>query len=161
MPLIDHLLEDLPSASSHPSRGLFEVLVHPSHVELNGPIEPSENSVLDHNRDIVDHFLRIRFVDNGMKTLKAEAGVSLDKIIDRRVIPILRGQSQSLLPFRARLEFLGYTMSSLKRRKAVWFLCSWDTFENAATVRDRIGAWNVQSNQGLANFLPNGERVCL
>ena len=152
IPSKDDLPENLSSALSQPSLGVFEVLVHPSHVELNGPIEPSENSVFDYNRDIVDHFLRVRFVENGMKTLKAEAGVSLDKIIDRRVIPILRCQSQSLLPFSARLEFLGYTMSGLKRRKAVWLLRSWDPFEDAATIRNRIGAWNVQSNQGLANF---------
>jgi hypothetical protein len=102
---------------------VFQALVYPSHIELQGPIVPGDNSVTDGYRKSMNHFLRVKFVDNNSMPLKSEARVNVKNIVRQRVVRILRShdQIQILSGIRMHHDFLGYSMSSLKKRKAVWF----------------------------------------
>jgi hypothetical protein len=158
---------------------VFELLVYPSHVELLGPIDPNVNSMTDRYHGAIESFMRVRFVDNTRKPLRAEAGINLNTIIEHRVVRILNHEIRPLLPVlrimseerrQKRLsklgafetgglqtlddcltpEFLGYSMSSLKKRKAVWFFGT--TKGSAKRLRDEIGTWDDKDelNGGLA-----------
>ncbi|KAJ3531258.1 hypothetical protein NM208_g8957 [Fusarium decemcellulare] len=148
---MDNLVFELMQENGNSSSGVFDVVVHPSHVEIQGPIDPPTNSITDQYRDIIERFLRVRFVDNNTRPLRAEPGVSLKEIL-RRLSQVLAGRGQlfPLLPDLTGFEFLGYSMSGLKKRKAVWFFQRQDGLD-ATAIRARIGDWDVKSNPKLAN----------
>ena len=149
--------------SENISPGVFELLIYPSHIELEGPVDPSRNSITDRCKGSIEHFLRVRFVDNNGKILKAESDISLDTIIQECVVWLLDSKVQPLRPilgehrqpppseevdFFGTFEFLGYTMSSLKKKKMVW-LFSRKSDYGARDIRDQIGRWD-ESNASLA-----------
>ncbi|RSL51671.1 hypothetical protein CEP51_015169 [Fusarium floridanum] len=137
------------------SPGVYEILVYPSHLEIQGPMDPPTNSVTDQYRYLIGRFLRVKFVDNNSRPLRVEPGINLDKILNARVLQVLTGQQQ-LLPTTLRdlggFEFLGYSMSGLKQRKFVWFFQRQDGLD-AKAIRDGIGDWDVErkANPGLEN----------
>lgn len=142
------------------SPGVFEALIHPSHVEVHGPIDAPINSVFEKYSGHIASFLRIKFVDNHSVTLKPEAGASVKDLVSELVVPVLEGRIQILSAIGERYEFLGYTLSSLKRRKAVWFFrssqeeckgCTSSENQNdqahepprdASIIRNCIGDWS-------------------
>lgn len=121
---------------------VYELLVYPSHLELEGPIDPNSNSIIERYRS--ENFLRVRFVDNDQKSLKAEAGINLGKIANNRVFSILSNQNQLLTPICQSYDFLGYSVSSLKKRKAAWFFRSDSTsaLPSIHTIIHNIGKWD-------------------
>lgn len=127
----------------------FEALIFPSHVELHGPITTGNSLIMDTYRQNANKFLRVRFVDNDMRPMKSEAKVQIESIVSRRVVDILQGGVQILLNIGLQYQFLGYSMSSLKKRKAVWFYRE-NLAESASTIRDGIGNWD-DSNRNLAD----------
>ena len=130
----------------------FEVIVYPSHVELqHRSMTSTTNSVIDRYRDKVDSFLQVRFADNSGKPLKVEAGIDYDSIIENRVVQVLKSESQVVCLAGQRFEFLGYSMSSLKNRKAVWFFRETDGV-NAKSIRDQIGIWTDESPVNKKSF---------
>jgi hypothetical protein len=147
------------------SPGIFEVLVYPSHIEIRGPTDPPLNSVRDEYRYHIGRFLRVKFVDNNSKPLKVEAGIDLAKILEHRVFRVLTDQTQLLPPLRdlTGFEFLGYSMSSLKKRKAVWFFQRQDGL-GVKEIRGQIGDWDVRrkANTELADHPSKwGARISL
>ncbi|KAF3904589.1 hypothetical protein ABW21_db0203522 [Orbilia brochopaga] len=138
------------------SPGVFEVLVYPSHIEIEGPIDIPTSSVADQYRDYIGRFIRVKFVDNNRKPLKVEPGISLGGVLEQRVVRVLTNQNLLFpqLPHLREFEFLGYSMSSLKKRKAVWFFQRQGSLD-AKTIRDWIGDWDVTTkpniNAGLAH----------
>lgn len=144
--------------------GIFEVIIYPSHIELEGPKDPPSNSITDQYGRIIDNFIRVRFVDNDKKTLKTNMGIDLEEIIERRVIPILSDDNQLLSLIHQRFEFLGYSMSSLKHKKAIWFFRPQEEeVLNAKIIRDRIGVWDARKgNKKLAHHPSKwGARISL
>ena len=133
-------------ADMYTSPGAFEVQVYPSHVELQGPIDPSSNSITDQFRRFIDQFIRVRFMDNNMKPLKVEHGVSPSEIMRDRIFLVLRNERQPLLPIRQKIEYLGYSVSSFKKKNAVWFLCydEWTSRPRAREIRNNVGKWDYQ-----------------
>ncbi|KAF4472950.1 RNA-dependent RNA polymerase [Fusarium albosuccineum] len=159
---MDSLVSDLMEGNGNSSSGVFDVVVHPSHVEIQGPIDPPTNSITDQYRDIIERFLRVRFVDNNTRPLGAEPGVSLEEILGR-LSQVLAGRGQlfPLLPDLTEFEFLGYSMSGLKKRKAVWFFQRQNDLD-ATAIRARIGDWDIKRNPGLANHTSKwGARISL
>ncbi|KAK3361011.1 RNA dependent RNA polymerase-domain-containing protein [Lasiosphaeria ovina] len=145
------------------SLGLFQVLVYPSHVEIEGPVDLVRNSVTDQYRDALERFIRVKFADNNGKPLKVEPGVDLGDILGQRVAGVLTGHTQ-VSPLLSDFEFLGYSMSSLKKRKAVWFFQRKEDGTDAKKIRDKIGDWDVakKANQKLAHHPSKwGARVSL
>ncbi|KAF4452569.1 RdRP-domain-containing protein [Fusarium austroafricanum] len=162
-PDMDNLTYDLVQQEGRSSPGVFDILVYPSHVEILGPVDPPSNSVMDRYQDKVERFLRVRFVDNNAKPLKVEPGVDLSAILDQRVLRALMYQDQlcPVLPALGGFEFLGYSMSGLKKRKAVWFFQG-DYSLDANTIRGQIGDWDVSRNPKLANYPSKwGARISL
>lgn len=142
---------------SNCSPGVFEVKVCPSHIELQGPIDPPVNSVTDEYKNIIDQFIRFKFLEDTSKKLKPETKHGLDTIIDQRVVRVLTHENHPLPQITGLqgFEFLGYSMSSLKKRKAVWFFRAQDQTAgglNAKQIRDKIGDWDANgTNKALAN----------
>ncbi|KAI1110431.1 RNA dependent RNA polymerase-domain-containing protein [Nemania sp. NC0429] len=150
---IPHIRYHLQAKSSSPSRAnqrVFEVLVYPSHVEISGPILPVPSSITEM---CGDKLLAVRFVDNHGKSLRAEAGIDLYFITQQRVAWPL-GQQVKLLPSVLdagfSFQFLGYSMSGVKKRK-VWFYHSAEG--GADEIRRNIGDWTKDDpmNRKLAN----------
>lgn len=145
---------------------VFETLVHPSHLEMHGPIDLPTNSVMDKYRNLAGRFMRVGFVDNNGKALRSDADADLGTIISGRVVPVLTGEiplHSPLLQDLMGFEFLGYTMSSLKRKKAVWFFQRLDGL-HAGTIRNQIGDWDFGrgANPKLANHPSKwGARISL
>ena len=73
--------------------------------------------------------------------------------------------SQPLLQVRTQIEYLGYSVSSLKKKRAVWFLCSDDKSDLIADeIRKKIGRWNYEDDtiRGLAKSPSKwGARIAL
>ncbi|KAJ2982763.1 hypothetical protein NUW58_g6374 [Xylaria curta] len=151
-----------------PSQGIFELLVYPSHVEILGPIDlVVSNSITDQYHRRLYELLRVRFVDNPGKPFRAEAGADPDVIVQQRVVQVLNNEIQPLLPVLPTpqprdtsvpqlpdnspnnrinsFEFLGYSMSSLKKR-IVWFCLSING-RGAKEIRDTIGIWDVDNDR--------------
>jgi hypothetical protein len=106
---------------------------------------------MDQYRYLIGRILQVKFIDNNSKPLKVEAGIDLASIIERRVFPVLANQSQlfpSLLRDLRGFEFLGYSMSGLKKRKAVWFFQRQDGLD-AEAIRRQIGDWDVKREANL------------
>ena len=106
----------------------------------------------------------MRFVDNDKKTLKTDTGIDLGEIIERRVIPIMSDENQLLSIIHQRFEFLGYSMSGLKHKKAIWFFRPQEEeVLNAKIIRDRIGVWDARKgNKKLAHHPSKwGARISL
>ena len=137
------------SAAKDNSTGVFELQVFPSHVELQGPIDPGPSSVIDAHKEQIENFLRVRFVDNTRKPLKEESRANINAILKLRVSPILRNELQplKLATLKSdRYEFLGYTLSGLKKKKCVWFYCKHEEYGwTAERIRDQIGHWSVHA----------------
>ena len=132
---------------------VFEVLVYPSHVEIRGPSAVGMNSVIELHEEKIDRFLRVKFVENDEEPFKTEASInpdsiliSADSVLDNRVVPILLNKLQllRLRPINQRFEFLGYSVSSLKKRKAVWFFLADPDHDDltAEKIRTTIGNWD-------------------
>ena len=143
--------------------GIFEIFVYPSHIELEGPKDPPSNSITDQYGRIIDNFIRVRFVDNDKKTLKTDTSIDFREIIERRVIPILSDKNQLLSLIHQRFEFLGYSLSGLKHKKAIWFFRPQEEVLNATIIRDRIGIWDARKgNKKLAHHPSKwGARISL
>jgi RNA-dependent RNA polymerase len=120
----------------------FEIKVYPSNIEVHGPLARGINSVVEQYYEHIDRFLRVRFLDNNDKPLRREVGTSLDAVIQNRVVQVLRNQTQLLCPSHRVFEFLGYSVSSLKKRKAVWFFRNDGDGLTADSIRSEIGNWN-------------------
>ncbi|KAH6989694.1 RNA dependent RNA polymerase-domain-containing protein [Ilyonectria sp. MPI-CAGE-AT-0026] len=148
------------------SPGIFEILVYPSHIEMQGPLDSPNNSITDQYRHLIGRFLRIKFVDNNSKPLKVETKVDLAEILEHRVFGVLANRTKLFSPLLRDLigfEFLGYSMSSLKKKKAVWFFQRQDGLD-AKAIRDQIGDWDVarKANSQLAKYPSKwGARVSL
>lgn len=143
---------------------VFVVLVYPSHVQIQGPVAQGPNSVIEEHRAKIGRFIRIRFVDNNEKPFRMEAGISPDSIINNRIVKVLLNNLQPFRPIGQRFEFLGYSVSGLKKKKAVWFFRDDNDGLRAETIRARIGNWDVKDE--LANCLAEkpskwGARVAL
>ena len=147
------------------SRGVFEAQVYPSHIELQGPIDPTVNSITEAYQANIDHFHRVKFVENDGKRLKPEAGISLDDVIDQRIVRVLTQQNRPLPPVRGLtgFDFLGYSMSGLKKRKAVWLFQATGDGLDARRIRDAIGDWDPNGqNRSLARHPSKwGARISL
>lgn len=138
------------------SLGVFELQIYPSHVELQGPFDPPPSFVIDTHKKRLEDFLRVRFVDNTGKSLKHETGVDIDIILEERVRPILWNVFQplnQLLNSGEKYEFLGYSMSGLKKRKCVWFFRYTKADWIAKKIRDQIGDWSYDDTPSRNNRL--------
>ncbi|KAI1855923.1 hypothetical protein JX265_012006 [Neoarthrinium moseri] len=122
----------------------FEIRVYPSHIELHGPTTQRSNSIIDKYQDKNDRFLSVRFLDNNEKPFRVEPGISPDHIIER-VVQILLNETQLLLPAGQRFEFLGYSVSGLKKKR-FWFFRLDANDLTAEQIRAGIGKWDVEDN---------------
>ncbi len=124
---------------------VFDATVYPSHSEIVGPITPSMSSITERYRRSLHRFLRVRFVDKNLKPFKVEELVNAELVIEHRIVVML----QRGLPVPVRryetwdkeYEFLSYSVSGLKQKKAVWFFISGGHL-SANTIRGNIGNWN-------------------
>lgn len=153
-----------PEASGLLSLEVFEVLVYPSHFQIHGPVASGLNSIIEEHQERIERFIRVRFVDNNEKPFRVEPGISADFIIKNRIVDVLLNIIQPLGPIGQRFEFLGSSVSSLKRKKAVWFFRDDHDDLNAEKIRATIGNWDV--NDVLAKGLAKkpskwGARVAL
>ncbi|KAF2820141.1 hypothetical protein CC86DRAFT_460118 [Ophiobolus disseminans] len=123
-------------------------MIYPSHNELRGPVDPGISLITARYREWIGYFLRVKFVDNNTKPLKAEDEVSIDALVENRVVWTLRSESHPLCPIRQFFEFFGYSISSLKKDKAVWFFYGREGSSalTASSIGNQIGDWNVKSN---------------
>jgi hypothetical protein len=121
---------------------VFEVRVYPSHIQIQGPVAQGLNSVIEEHAEHIDRFIRVSFVDNNEKPFRTEAAISPEVIIHDRIMKILLNQLQLLHPINQKFEFLGYSVSGLKKRKSVWFFRDDRDGLTADSIRAGIGHWH-------------------
>lgn len=125
----------------------FEILMYPSHAELRGPESLGLSSITEQYLKNINSFLRVRFVDNDGRPFKPEPGINADIIINNRIVEPLRDGIKFFPGLTTKFEFLGYTISGLKKSKTVLFFSNDDEDLNAQKIRDGIGNWTVQDHK--------------
>ena len=90
-------------------------------------------------------------------------GIELGEIIERRVISIVSAENQLLSLVHQRFEYLGYSMSGPKHKKAILVFRPQEEALDAKTIRDRIGVWDAsKGNKKLAHHPSKwGARISL
>ncbi|KAJ8117460.1 hypothetical protein OPT61_g1352 [Boeremia exigua] len=131
----------------------FKIMVFPSHIEIFGPETVLPSQITDTYKDKINRFIRVRFLDNDGNPFKIEPGINADLIINERIVNVLNG-FHHLLPLPGfDFEFLGYSVSSLKQKKMVWFFRKGKGDSTTSeTIRSRIGIWDAASSSKAAKL---------
>ncbi|KAI8623262.1 RNA dependent RNA polymerase-domain-containing protein [Xylariaceae sp. FL1651] len=137
---------------------VFNLLIFPSHIEIQGPRDVPFNSVTAEFRNEAWRLLGVRFAENDESRLRIKQGINPDTIISERVYNTLKAP---LNLAGQCFDFLGYSNSSLKNTNQVWFFSQesgGSKIANAKAIRDWIGDW--EKSEGLARNPPKwGARI--
>ena len=125
-----------------PTQGMFKVVIYASHLEVRSHNEPEENRILRKYPDSMKDMLLVTFNDGTKQNFDTEGDTEMSQLINERVVASLKGP----LDIAGRLyDFLGFSNSSLKEQKQVWFLSRSGTL-TAENVLNRTGIWNNASD---------------
>lgn len=131
----------------------FKIMVFPSHVEIFGPEIAPASLITETYKDKMNRLIRVRFLDNDGNPFKIEPGINADLIINERILSVLNGSHRMFTLSNCDFEFLGYSVSSLKKRKMVWFFRKDDNDPTTSkTIRDNIGIWDAVKNTKAAKL---------
>lgn len=114
-----------------------KVIVSPTTVYLQPPVVEMTNRVIRHFREYADRFIRVQFVDEGIRRISASFGEENNDVIYNRIYKVLQNGIQI---GSRRYDFLAFSSSQL-RGHGCWFFAPTKDL-SASKIRAWMGTFS-------------------